>query len=192
MLIDIIDFYFKWQVWEIITSKPRKMQIVKHIESYKPKGRCQADIVLLSNYIWDGFKYIFTMMDHLTKYGWIIPLNDKKVDTILRALKNVSPRIIFLIDFRLITEESSKTIFLKIFINQKVLLEFMESLNNPNTKEQLKHLIELFKISWHQQKTTKRIDIISKNLLITFLYTYYNDREHSTTKVAPFRAMMNI
>ena len=24
MLIDIRDFYFKWQVWEIRTSKPRK------------------------------------------------------------------------------------------------------------------------------------------------------------------------
>ena len=56
MLIDIRDFYFKWQVWEIRTSKPRKNAIVKHIESYKPKERYQADTVLLSNYIWDGFK----------------------------------------------------------------------------------------------------------------------------------------
>ena len=31
--------------------------------------------------------------------------------------------IVFLIDFRLIKEESSKTIFLKIFVNGKVLLE---------------------------------------------------------------------
>ena len=70
MLIDIRDFYFKWQVWEIRTSKPRKNAIVKHIESYKPKERYQADTILLSNYIWDGFIYIFTMVDHFTKYGW--------------------------------------------------------------------------------------------------------------------------
>ena len=49
MLIDIRDFYFKWQVWEIRTSKPRKNVIVTHIESYKPKERYQADTVLLSN-----------------------------------------------------------------------------------------------------------------------------------------------
>ena len=54
MLIDIRDFYFKWQVWEIRTSKPRKNAIVKHIESYKPKERYQTDTVILSNYIWDG------------------------------------------------------------------------------------------------------------------------------------------
>ena len=27
------------------------------------------------------------MVDHSTKYGWIIPLNDKKAETILRAFK---------------------------------------------------------------------------------------------------------
>ena len=27
------------------------------------------------------------MVDHFTKYGWIIPLNDKKAETILRAFK---------------------------------------------------------------------------------------------------------
>ena len=54
---------------------------------YKPKERYQADTVLLSNYIWDGFKYIFTMVDHFTKYGRIISLNDKKAETILRAFK---------------------------------------------------------------------------------------------------------
>ena len=87
------------------------------------------------------------MVDHFTKYGWIIPFNDKKAETILRALKNAPLRIIFLIDFRLITEESSKTIFLKNFVNQKVLREFMEYLITPSTKDQLKHSIELFKIS---------------------------------------------
>ena len=66
MLIDIRDFYFKWQVWEIRTSKP--------------KERYQTDTVLLSNYIWEWFKYIFTMLDNFAKYGWIIPLNDKKTE----------------------------------------------------------------------------------------------------------------
>ena len=160
MLIDIRDFYFKWQVWGIRTSKPRKNEIVKHIESYKPKERYQADIVLLSNYIWDGFKYIFTMMNHFTKYGWIIPLNHNKAETILRAFKKCVTTQIFLIDFRMITEESSKTIFLKSFVNQKKLLESMENIIILSTKEQLKHSIELIKLSWPQQKTAKRTDII--------------------------------
>ena len=39
MLIDIRDLYFKWQVWDIRTSKPRKNAIAKHIKSYKSKER---------------------------------------------------------------------------------------------------------------------------------------------------------
>ena len=33
---------------EVFFSEPRKNAIVKHIESYKPKERCQAGTVLLS------------------------------------------------------------------------------------------------------------------------------------------------
>ena len=29
------------------------------------------------------------MVDHFTKYGWIIPLNDKKAETILKAFKKM-------------------------------------------------------------------------------------------------------
>ena len=46
MIVDIRDFYFKCQVWEVRTSKPRKNLIIKHIDSHKPKERYQADTVL--------------------------------------------------------------------------------------------------------------------------------------------------
>ena len=75
------DLNFKWQIWEIRTSKQKNV-IVKHIESYKPRERYQADTVLYPNFVWDEFKYIFTMVDHFTKYGWVISLNNKKADTI--------------------------------------------------------------------------------------------------------------
>ena len=41
--------------------------------------------VIFLNFVLNGFKYIFTMVDHFTKYGWIVRLNDKKVETILRT-----------------------------------------------------------------------------------------------------------
>ena len=135
MLIDIRDFYFKWQVWEIRISKPRKNAIVKHIESYTPKERYQADTVLLSSYIWDGFKYIFTMVDNFTKYGWIIPLNYKKAKTILRNFKKCVTMHNIHDWLQPDNGREFKTIFLKNFVIQKVLLEFMESLITPSTKE---------------------------------------------------------
>ena len=89
MIVDIRDFYFKCQVLEVRKSKPRKSLIVKHIDSHKPKERYQAVTVLLSDYIRDDFKYLFTMVDHFTKYGWIIPIKDKKLKLFLKHSKYV-------------------------------------------------------------------------------------------------------
>ena len=58
---------------------------VKSIKSYKKRERYQSDIILLPNFVWDGFNNIFTMMNHFTKCGWVIPLNDNKAETILSA-----------------------------------------------------------------------------------------------------------
>ena len=90
MLKDIRDFYFKWQVWEIRTTKPRKNVVIKYIDSSMSKERYQVDTVFLSNYVTsDGYKYLFTMVDHFTKYGRIEILKEKKKTAIiiLRAFK---------------------------------------------------------------------------------------------------------
>ena len=47
-------------------SEPKKNVKLKHIESYNPRERYQANIVLILNYVWDEFKYIFAMVDNLT------------------------------------------------------------------------------------------------------------------------------
>ena len=53
-----------------------------------PKERYQADTVLLSNYVTsDGNKYLFTMIDHFTKYNWIETLKEKTARIILRVFK---------------------------------------------------------------------------------------------------------
>ena len=61
----------------------RKNVKEKHIESYHPRERYQADIIFLPNYVWYRFKYNLTMIDHFTKNGWVISLNDKKAEIIL-------------------------------------------------------------------------------------------------------------
>ena len=61
------------------------MEKVKPIKSYKLRERYQAGIILLQNFIWDGFKYVFAMIDHFTNYEWVIPLNYKKAEMILTS-----------------------------------------------------------------------------------------------------------
>ena len=50
-------------------SEAKKNIVVKHIDSYIPIERYQADTVLLSRYVSDGFKYLFAMVNHFTKNG---------------------------------------------------------------------------------------------------------------------------
>ena len=53
-----------------------------------PKERYQADTVQFSKHVMSGdYKYLFTMVDHFTKYGWIILLKDKTLLTVLRAFR---------------------------------------------------------------------------------------------------------
>ena len=59
----------------------------KHIDSYYPKERYQADTVYLSDYLVTDKRYILTMVDHFSKYSWIVVMSDKKAATVLRAIK---------------------------------------------------------------------------------------------------------
>ena len=122
----------------------------------KPRGRYQADTVLHPNNIWDRIKYIFTIVDHFTKYAWVIQLNNKKAETILRVFNNASPHIIFLSDFRLITEESSITIFLNKSESKDIARIYGVSYS-PSTIKQLRYSIELFNFFLPQQKIFKGI-----------------------------------
>ena len=119
-------------------------------------------------------------MDHL--------LNDKKAETILESLKNASLHLLSLIDFRLIKEESSKTIFGKNFVNRKVLLESMEHLI-PHHQVGVKvfnRTVQNFITSAKDHQKDRN------NLEESINELYYNDREHLIMKVAPLRAMMNV
>ena len=50
--------------------KLRKGEIVHHIQSSKPLTRCQIDLVQLTRVLYIKlYKYIFTMVDHFSKYA---------------------------------------------------------------------------------------------------------------------------
>ena len=71
----------------------------------------------IKKYLYDG--------DHFEKHGWVIPLNDKITETILRALKCILRHYIY--DW-LQTEYRREfiTIILKNFVNRKVFQESMD------------------------------------------------------------------
>ena len=79
---DVRELYFNCEIWAGRTKKPKKKIAYKHIDSYYPKERYQADTVYLSDYLVSDKKYLLTMIDHFSKYGWIVVLSDKSATNI--------------------------------------------------------------------------------------------------------------
>ena len=74
---DITEFYFKYPTYEIRTSKLRKNYVVKNIESDNTRQKYQADTVYLTEFNSNDTRYLFTMVDHFTKFGCAILMKIK-------------------------------------------------------------------------------------------------------------------
>ena len=191
MLNDIRDFYFKCQVCEIRTSKPRKKAVIKHINSFKPKDRYQADTVQLSKYVMsDGFKYLFTMVDHFTKYGWIIPLKDKTAKNVLGAFKKCITTHNVLATLQTDNGTEFKNSITNQFWLERNIQHIFGTPYNPQHQGAVKAfnrtVQDFLTLAKDYQKNYYSLD----DSICDFLL-YYNERLHSTTKVSPFKAMMN-
>ena len=100
---------------------------MKQIDSYVPKERYQTDTVNLSSYVSGDFEYVNTMIDHFTKYGWFIQINDKKQKISWLCLKmSYYHNVIYL--FKLIMVHNLKTICYQSFVNKKYKDDFWDAI----------------------------------------------------------------
>ena len=68
---DVRKFIYRCQICQMCTGKLRKGTIVHRINSSKPLERFQIDLVTLATMIASKkHKYLFTMVDHFSKFGW--------------------------------------------------------------------------------------------------------------------------
>ena len=84
----VIKFYFNCEVCQQINQKPKKNVAVYHIPSSRPKERFAIDAVYLSDYIANEDRYLITMIDHFSKYGWAKLVKNKSADLILLTIKH--------------------------------------------------------------------------------------------------------
>ena len=131
-----------------------------------------------------GYRYLLTVLDVFSKYGWIVPLKDKKGETITEA-------------FKLIFKEGRKPQYLwvdkgKEFYN-KHLKELLENHNiqmYSTENEEKSSVCERWNRTikgkmWKQftiQGNTQYLDILP-NIL-----EQYNNTKHSSIKITPMEA----
>ena len=138
----------------------------------------------------EDYKYLFTMVDHFTKYGWIIPLKDKASLTVLRAFK----KWITTHNTQMILQTDNGAEFKNKIISQFCSERNVQQIYGVPHNPQHQGAVEAFNRTVQDFLTLAKDEQMDSHNLedsIADFLLYYNDRKHSTRKVAPYKAMMN-
>ena len=159
----------------------RRRVIVNHIDEIW----C-SDLVEMQHFSkWNkGFRYLLMVLDVLSKYGWIVPLKDKKGETVTEAFKTIfkegrKPQYLW--------TDKGKEYYNK---NMKELLEkngiTLYSTENEEKSSVCERWNRTIKSKmWKQftvQGNTQYLDMLPK------LVKQYNNTKHSSIKMTPIEA----
>lgn len=163
--------------------KPVKKRFIKNrVIVGKINQQFQADLVdmrSLSQYN-DGYQYLLTCIDVLSKYAWVIPLKDKRAQTVLSAFERIfSERV----PIKLQTD-AGKEFTNKLFQNylNKLKISFFTTYNNTKAS-----IVERFNRTFKskmwkyftEMNTFRYVDVVDK------LVYSYNRTWHSSIRMEP-------
>ena len=159
----------------------RRRVIVNHID----ETWC-SDIVEMQKFSrWNaGYRYLLMVLDVYSKYGWIIPLRDKKGETVAEALKTIlkegrKPEYLWTDKGKEYYNKHVK----KLLDKNKITLYSTENEEKSSVCERWNRTIKTK--MWKQftvQGNTQYLEMLPK------LVKQYNNTKHSSTKMTPTEA----
>ena len=142
-----------------------------------------SDLVEMQQFKWNqGYRYLLMVLDLFSKYGWIVPLKDKKGETVAEAFKTIfkedrKPQYLW--------TDKGKEYYNK---NMRELLEknniTLYSTENEEKSSVYERWNRTIKTKMWKQFTVQGIylDILPKIL------SQYNNSKHSSIKMTPIEA----
>ena len=135
-----------------------------------------------------GFRYLLMVLDVFSKYGWIVPLKDKKGETVADALKNIlkegrKPQYLWTDKGKEYYNKHVKELLDK----NKITLYSTENEEKSSVCERWNRTIK--SKMWKQftvQGNTQYLDMLPK------LVKQYNNSKHSSIKMSPIEASKKI
>ena len=128
------------------------------------------------------------MIDHFSKYGWIVVLSDKSATTVLRAIKaciatHGKPE-------SLQTENGSEFVNkeLKMYLSKNRIHHIRGSPYHPQSQGAVEAFNRTVQNYLYLAKDMNEDEFILEDSILDFLL-YYNNRVHTTTRYSPYDIM---
>ena len=175
---------------EIYSKPPRKNYATNKTDVYHIDDIWSLDILDLKDYEAEnnrGYRYVLVIIDNFSKYGWTIPLKNKKAQTIKNSFENIltnSKR-----KPNLIETDRGKEFYNNIFqdfLNENDIKHYSRnSLYGAVFAERLNRTIRnLLKKPVFEKGDSNWIDVLPK------IIKQYNNKVHSSTKLTPIQASL--
>ena len=167
--------------------KPIKRNFTRRrvIANHKDEIWC-SDLVEMQQFSkWNkGYRYLLMVLDVFSKYGWIVPLKDKKGETVAEAFKKIfkegrKPQYLWVDKGKEYYNKHVKELLDK----NKITLYSTENEEKSSICERWNRTIKTQ--MWKQftiQGNTMYLDMLPKIL------KYYNNTKHSSIKMTPIEA----
>ena len=176
---------------EIYSKPPRRNYPTNKTDVYHIDDIWSLDILDLKDYGPEnnrGYRYVVLTIDNFSKFGWTIPLKNKKAQTIKDSFENIlinSKRKPNLIESDR-GKEFYKNIFQDFLNKNNIKLYSRNSLYGAVFAERFNRTIrDLLKRPVFEKGDGNWIDVLPK------ITKQYNHRIHSSSKLTPIEASLN-
>ena len=148
-----------------------------------------SDIVVMPNKSKEGFKYILVVIDLFTRYGWAIPIKDKKQETLVEAFEYCWDKYKRVPEYIWFDKEAGITSkYFKSFLDKKDIILY-HTQNEGKSVFAERFILTLKNIMW------KHFTAVGNqkwsNDLLQAIVKKYNNKIHRSIKVTPLEASDN-
>jgi transposase InsO family protein len=187
---DIEEFLKTTELTQI--DLPKNKSLVKPILTTRPNERWQMDLIDMSKYEhWNNATtFCLTVIDHYSKFAWVVACKDKSGPTIANGLQNIilnegEPESIQSDNGSEFVSGEMKELMERFGIEQRTSQSYRPQSNG--CIERFNKTIKKSIYSHLKDRATKRyVDTLGM-----MVYSY-NSTQHSTTGVTPFNAFRGI
>ena len=187
------SLYFDWEICGARGVKPKKYIALKHINSSYPKERFQVDMVYLSDMLINSpdERYLLSIVDHFSKYGWVVVLPNKKSKTVLKAIREClkitgKPTILHTDNGGEFNNE-----LLKKFLEQNNIQYVRGSPYHPQSQGAVESFNRTIQNFLYLAKDMQGSEFDLNDSVYDFIM-HYNNRIHTSTKFKPQEVFQNI